>query len=603
MIARIDAALPQMVRDHEAAAGTSAHRPATAAHGLAMRLALSCLVDADHEDSAAHDRGGPPPDRLEPRWEERLAALDRCVAGLPADGDPDRQRRRMEFYDECRNALLDAPLTACEGPVGIGKTTAILAHLLRRASEAETPPRHILVVAPFTNIVSQTVGRLRAALTAPGERPEDVVAEHHHRADFASPEARELAMLWKAPVVVTTAVQLFETLGGNSPPGLRKLHELPGSWVFLDEAHAALPARMWPQAWAWLRELTDRWGCRFVLASGSLIRFWKLEKIDRTRPELPLLAPVSAGEATGAETTRVRYERIADPLNLDGLCDRIADANGPRLVILNTVQSAAAVARHLRAAGGEVLHLSTALCPADRERILNCVGDRLAAERQGSPRDWTLVATSCVEAGVDLSVQAAFRESCSVASLIQVGGRVNRHGERNTGTVYSFTTVPGGLLTCHPEFETSSRILNDFFKQGRLDSPDPAAVVTDAMQLELKKKPSLEQLQELLRAERERDYPKVADLSRVIRTDTRVVAVDDRLKQRLSNRRDRVSSRELLLGSVQIWSDKVRKLALEPLPHMPDVFLWGGRYDRHFLGYMDEVLENAALQTEGFIIV
>ena len=40
---------------------------------------------------------------------------------------------------------------------------------------------------------------------------------------------------------MTTAVQFFETLGANHPAQLRKLHELPGSAIFLDEAHAAIP--------------------------------------------------------------------------------------------------------------------------------------------------------------------------------------------------------------------------------------------------------------------------------------------------------------------------------------------------------------------------
>ena len=594
LIGRVDACLPKIVRDHEAVVGAAASCPATAAHGLAMRLALSCLVDSDHEDSAAHDRGSFPPVPPEPRWAERLAALDRYVANLPVEGDPNRLRRRAEFYAECREASPDAPLVACEGPVGIGKTTAILAHLLRQASTADFPPRHILIVAPFTNIVSQTVGRLRTALTLSGEQPEDVIAEHHHRADFSSLAARELATLWKAPVIVTTAVQLFESLGGNRPATLRKLHELPGSWVFLDEAHAALPLRMWPQAWLWSRELTGRWGCRFVLASGSLIKFWELEKIDRTRPKLPVLAPTTVTEATVVESSRVRYQRLPEPFNLNDLCVRItAEKAGPRLVILNTVQSAAAIARQLRNDGLDVLHLSTALCPKDRERILKSVEDRLAEERRGQSRDWTLVATSCVEAGVDLSFRNAFREACSVASLIQVGGRTNRHDEYEIGTVYSFTTVPGGPLTCHPEFKMSAQILNDFFKTGRLDSPDPAAVVTLAMETELKSKcDDFSRL--LLKAERAQDYPKVADLSRVIMTDTRLVVVDENLKKRMTDRDDRVSNRDLLRGSVQMWTKNIADLGMEPLSHMPDIYLWGGKYDSKLLGYMAEVLDLSA---------
>ena len=73
-----------------------------------------------------------------------------------------------------------------------------------------------------------------------------------------------------------------------------------------------------------------------------------------------------------------------------------------------------------------MLHLSTALAPIDRELVIQRVR-RLLLQKNYS--DWALVATSCVEAGVDFSFRTAIRESCSVASLIQTGGRVNRHGE------------------------------------------------------------------------------------------------------------------------------------------------------------------------------
>jgi len=105
----------------------------------------------------------------------------------------------------------------------------------------ETPNlRRLIVVAPYTNILTQTAERLRRALVLPDERADEVVVEHHHRADFSDRANRELAVLWHAPIVLTTAVSFFETLAGCDPASLRKLHALPGSAVFLDEATSAL---------------------------------------------------------------------------------------------------------------------------------------------------------------------------------------------------------------------------------------------------------------------------------------------------------------------------------------------------------------------------
>jgi CRISPR-associated endonuclease/helicase Cas3 len=351
------------------------------------------------------------------------------------------------------DGIAQRPLVACEGPVGIGKTTAVMAYLLRRA--ITTGARRLIIVAPYTAILSQTADRLRRAVVLPDERDraEEIVAEHHHRADFGSISSRDLATLWRAPVVLTTAVQFFETLASNEPSTLRKLHALPGSAVFLDEAHAALPAHLWAQNWRWLQELAEDWSCSFVLASGSLARFWEVEDIvGDAKLTLPELVPAGQTERLRiAESERVHY--VAEP-RFDGpgpLADAVTAAPGPRLLIMNTLQSAAVMARHMRSAGHDTLHLSTALCPRDRNAILEMVRGRLDPE-EGYPSDWTLVATSLMEAGVDLSFRTPFRERFATASLIQIGGRGNRNFEWSEGvTVHDFAVshVDGLVLQCN----------------------------------------------------------------------------------------------------------------------------------------------------------
>ena len=209
----------------------------------------------------------------------------------------------------------------------------------------------------------------------PGERPEDVVAEHHHQADFEDVSLRQLATLWRAPVIVTTAVQFFETLASHHPARLRKLHELPGSAVFVDETHAAIPSHLWPQVWRWLETWTRDWGGHIVLASGSLPRFWELtEFVDppKKREDVPDLVPDSLrNDLEQAEKRRVTPLRRKEPLDCDGLITWVSEAQGPRLLILNTVQSAAVVADRMRKAGHDVLHLSTALAPIHRNRIVD----------------------------------------------------------------------------------------------------------------------------------------------------------------------------------------------------------------------------------------
>jgi len=626
LIARVDACLTDYLAKHEKACG---HYPvqaldAEALHGLPMRLALSCLVDADHTDSAAYDAGVPAPmpgeDRVAPRWRERLARLEEVVAHkartAEAQGRAERVRDRGDFFRACLDTPVRDPLATCSGPVGIGKTLSITANLVRRA--ADEGLRHIFVVAPYTNIITQAVKELRAALVLPGEDPEAVVAEHHHRADFSSPESRDLATLWRAPIIVTTAVQFFETLASNEPARLRKLHELPGSAVFLDEAHAALPVRLWPQNWRWMEELARCWGCRFVFASGSLARFWTIDRIVESRVELPDLLGATAesrdlqSRLVEREGDRVRYVCLGEGMTVDALCERIDSAEGPLLVILNTVQSAAVVARRLRENGVDVLHVSTALCPRDRDRILRRVRARLRLERMAGRcgsggtdgerlRKWTLVATSCVEAGVDLSFRTAFRERASAASLIQVGGRVNRHRERGGGIVYDFTFFPGEAgITQNREWKYAQHVLQEMLDDDKVNDRDPADVVTDAIRYELNAQTRF--VETLIQAERARDYPSVAKNGRLIDDDTALVVVDEELRERLE-RREKVSSTTLLRLSVQIRRERVKSLGLAEIPSRREIYAWGGRYDPEFLGIMDDILAQKQFESQGCEVV
>ncbi len=586
-IARTDAYLRTYLEAHDRLVGTTEVDRRRPVHGLALRLALSCLVDADHTDTAAFDTGRRPHETPGTRWAERLGALCRYVATLPlgdSDAERARNRRRAAFFNACLGAPITDSMAACEGPVGLGKTTAVAAYLIRRARDEGL--RRLIVVAPYTNILKQTAQRLREALVLPGERADYVILEHHHLADFGSQEDRALAVIWRAPIILTTAVAFFETLAASDPAALRKLHALPGSAIFVDEAHGALPAKLWPQNWLWLRELAERWGCRFVFASGSLARFWEDSQIVDEPMKLPELLPKDQErEALAAERKRIRYVPLAggQVLTLSELVAHVDKARGPSLVILNTVQSAAVVARAMRQLGLDVLHLSAALTPEDRGRILELVKVRLGNQRDDR---WALVATSCVEAGVDLSFRSAFRERFAVSSTIQVGGRVNRHGEYDQeggGTVYDFALDDAGI-TRHPAAEVSADVLYGLIASNEMNYRNPADLVTRAMREELSMRGGLGS-DPLRKAETARNYPAVSRYGRVIEADTRFVVVKEQLKQRIAERQP-ISFDELLHGSVQIWAAKISKLRLAPIPGRRDVYSWRYQYDPDFLGYM-----------------
>jgi CRISPR-associated endonuclease/helicase Cas3 len=592
--------LGQFVYEYEAAGFPASPPPKGGTEqwsGLTKRVALSCLVDADHTDTALHYRQYSEAAAPEPRWLARLNALDEYVDRLGKRASSDvRAKHRRQVYNSCRHAELEPSLRSCQSSVGSGKTTAVMAHLLRVAQYKGL--RRVFVVLPYVNIIRQSADIYRRSLVLPGENPEEVVAELHHQADFESPESRGLAALWKAPVIVTTAVQFFETIASNRPSRLRKLHELPGSGILIDEAHAAIPAWLWPQTWLWLKELTSDWGCHAVLASGSLTRFWGLTQIVTVPEDLPDLLPSELQESLDeSESLRIVARQKAETLNLDDLERFVVCQPGPRLVILNTVQSAAVLADRMRNEGHDVLHLSTALTPGDREPIIENIRQRLI---NPDNKEWTLIATSCVESGVDFSFRTGIRESCSVASVIQAGGRVNRDGRWSRSELWVVTLVDP-LFNEHPAFRASRHVLKEMSQEGWLDGKPAAEAVTEALRRELVLRDIQSKSEELKRKEERKEYAEVALLYRVIESDTKVVVIKPEIVAALEAY-EVVSSRDILRNSVQLWTARIHFLRLQPISGHPELYKWTGHYDT-FLGYMAGVLPLIRAKHTGIHII
>lgn len=602
---RTDEQLASYLSQHHSLLSAVEVKPRKLDTGLLRRLALSCLVDADHSDTAQHYRNEREVPSPELRAAERLARLDEYVAGLSAkhpltnDREQQRFKLRQEVYRACREREIrdDERILACDSPVGTGKTTAIMAHLLRAAAERKL--RRVFVVLPFTNIIDQSVDVYRRALRLAGESEaemESVVAAHHHRVDFCSYEARCLAARWDSPIVVTTAVQFFETLAANDTASLRKLHQIAGSAIFVDEAHAAVPPALWPQMFRWLRELCEDWGCQLVLASGTLPRFWNRPGFlpEAERLEIPdLVTPEVRTETMSFEKKRVNVLTEPQSMSIERLAGFVHDKPGPRLVIFNTVQSTAVFAEYLREdlkLGLNVEHLSTALTPRDRACTVRRVKENLAS----GWADWTLVATSCVESGVDFSFRTAFRESWGLGNLLQIAGRASRSGEYQDAEVWDFRHDADRGFSLHPQAKLSRRILEQLFaecaRQNRQPGPDDCS---DAIQREVLQDhgEKASRMEDILQAEKDADYPEVAKLCRIIDAATQTVVVEPELVLRLENsdRSQWPDWREMMKGSVQLWGTKLDAFAVRPILNSDELHAWTLGYDP-FLGIMAGVL-------------
>jgi CRISPR-associated helicase Cas3/CRISPR-associated endonuclease Cas3-HD len=426
-----------------------------AAAMLDLRMLFSALTDADY--LATEEHFNPEAARMrepvaELRPGEAAEVLDRHLMALSAKADSSSAvaAMRRDLLDACRVAAESAPgLFTLTAPTGAGKTLSTLAFALRHAKQ--NGMRRIVVVMPFLSIIDQTVRVYREALAAipGGGVSERYLLEHHSlavetaEADGVSQRIRGmLAQNWDAPIVITTSVQFFESLFSNSPAACRKLHRLARSVVVFDEVQT-LPLKVVLPTLATLSHLATRYRSSVVFSTATQPAFRHLDAQVRrycTNGWSPReIAPNELGLFERACRVRVEWPQRSERIRWEELAQQFADLRQV-LCIVNLKRHARDLFHLLEPRwGDDVFHLSTAMCPKHRGVVLAEVRARL-----DSGERCALVATQCVEAGVDLDFPAAFRAMGPLDAIAQAAGRCNRNGKLEAGVLRVFRPEDAG---------------------------------------------------------------------------------------------------------------------------------------------------------------
>lgn len=227
-----------------------------------------------------------------------------------------------------------------------------------------------------------------------------------------------------------------------------------------------------------------------------------------------------------------------------------------------------------------VEHLSTALTSADREKTLKRVSERL---KDPNDINWALIATSCVEAGVELSFRIGFRELCSVVSLLQTAGRVNRKGLYSDAEMWTFCLAPDYLLKENPGIKDSSEILRRYIENGTEISP---VLSTQSIADEIRLSGVTTKYKDLLIYENNSNFPSVENGFKVIDSDTKIVVVNEEIASKIEH--GKLDWRELQTNSVRIPFYKLRELETKEI--LPGIYKWNLDYNG-FLGYMAGIIK------------
>ena len=383
-----------------------------------IRMLYSCLVDADYLDTERFMSGT----ERETVCDGLPILLERLNKHIAPWWSPSNELNRMRC--NILRTCIEKGKNGRKGvytltvPTGGGKTISSMAFALNHC--VKNGMDRIIYVIPYTSIIEQTADVFRSIFG------ENNVLEHHSNASYEVSENGETSQYnsiqatenWDAPIIVTTAVQFFESIYSDRPSKCRKLHNIANSVVIFDEAQM-LPSEHLRPCVAAISGLVDLFKCTAVLCTATQPFLNDLFTCYAFQPNIEEICDDTNGLYEAFR--RVSFENAGE-LTIDALVD-ILSCSDQVLCIVNSRKGAQDLFNRLPDEGS--FHLSTLMYPQHRREVIAEIRRRLKA---GST--CRVVSTSLIEAGVDIDFPLVLREMAGIDSIFQAAGRCNREGKR-----------------------------------------------------------------------------------------------------------------------------------------------------------------------------
>lgn len=431
-------------------AGKYLYGPVTFYIGMCERMLLSCLIDADWRDTSDFMAGretlaGMTETDMQAVWSEGIRHLEARLEGFSVEGLVGTYRKKIS--EQCKAAAFSGhTLFQLTVPTGSGKTLSSLRFALHCAQEYHK--RHIFYIAPFKSILEQNADEIRKTLGDP-----NLVLEHHSDVVQTDDEQfwryERLIENWdESPVVVTTAVQLLNTLFKENRKCIRRFHSLCDSVIIFDEVQA-LPIKIVELFNMAVNFLTKVCNSTVVLCTATQPLFSEIKE----NKMLPCARMTERSADDEKAFLRVTYHNCVPDCGSGLSAEQAADFALEQavrfhqvLMILNTKSAARRVYDALEGrTEGALYYLSTQMCARHRSDVLREIKEKLLSDEPV-----ICISTQLVEAGVDFSFRCVIRSLAGLDNLIQAAGRCNRDGKLDMGHVY--------LIKMSPETETVSSL-------------------------------------------------------------------------------------------------------------------------------------------------
>ncbi len=437
---------------------------------LWIRMLFSCLVDADFLDTERFMNPTKSTTRscsYDVTIAEMLDCFNKYIQPLTARASATPlNKMRSEILDQCRKSARHKPgVFTLTVPTGGGKTLSSLAFALEHA--ATYNKCRIIYAIPYTSIIEQTANVFRGLFDPLGS----ILVEHHSNTDAdqfnqESTWTRLATENWDAPLIVTTTVQLFESLYAARTSRCRKLHNLINSVIIIDETQLLPVEHLKPIRHA-IEMLHKYYGVTFLLSTATPTGLNSEHDVfgHKLLQGIESQEIVHQPEQYYRALERVKFElpkRFDEPLCWEEIRDWLVKHESI-LCVVNTRKDAKTLFE-LMPKG--TFHLSAMMCPKHRSEVIEVIRNRL---KNGNPT--RVVSTQLIEAGVDLDFPVVYRAMAGLDSIVQAAGRCNREGNLEHGCVKIFippSKTPPGILTISTQ--TTISLLTGF--KGSLQSPE-----------------------------------------------------------------------------------------------------------------------------------
>lgn len=406
------------------------------------RYCFSCLTDADSLDTAEFTSG---------KTERSLSAdfeacLERVNSRLAAfTPKTDLQKTRAVLQNQVfEKSELDSEIYLMNMPTGSGKTLCSIKFALERA--IKTGKKRIIYIIPYNSIIDQTAEEFSSMFSGCADILRHQSTFSYDELDDTKDSSKgygEIAKLaaenWDAQLIITTAVQFFESIYANKRGKLRKLHNMADSVLVFDEAHL-MPRNYLQPCLRAISYITKYLNSEAVFLTATMPDFKSL--ISQYAMQNSKIADLVSNTSEFYKFNKCSYVNIGE-ISEESLITK-ASLSPSSLIVVN---SRAQARKLYQACPGKRYHLSTYMTAFDRKRII----DEIKLELQKLEKDYpnlenvpddrriTVVSTSLIEAGVDLDFYCVFRELSGLDSILQSGGRCNREGKRKNAEVFIFT--------------------------------------------------------------------------------------------------------------------------------------------------------------------